>query len=514
MARKSRKHLQNQPVEQTSQVLEKLYYAGIYARTSSHEQRGDSIETQRMIAENYIKDNSGIDFRKFYTDYGISAFDRYRPGFDEMLLDIESGSINCIIVKDFSRFTRDYLEAGDYLQRVFPRLGVRFISVNDGFDSIRDDATQLRIALWSLLSYYYSIDLSKKIQAVIAYKQKEGSYVPARLPYGYKKVRTELGIEWMPDDLTAPIVREMFKDALSGLSAYAIAGKLNKQKIKAPSSELWSNGTVLRLLRNISYTGTLVTRKTRNNIASSRKTIKIPPAEWIRHYSHHAPIVDDISFYSVQRMLSSRHSFPPRSRQSEDFFCGKLYCGICGRKMRLKRSSNGYNYFICPQRDAASSSCPSKSKSEVKVKKQVLHALTKKIDDMRICYQETVAYEQSPYFLKMSNDQVKTIQSLEQERERQYQVFTRLFEESVKNNTNASADIRGLLLHLMRVRSITQKRLSDIVQARDEYLANESSSSKKFDQYKMFCEHSELTTQMVSEMAEKILIDIDGVRVI
>jgi len=408
----------------------------------------------------------------------------------------------------------DYLEAGEYLQRIFPSMGVRFISVNDGFDSVHDDATQLSITLWSLLSYHYSIDLSKKIQSVIAYKQEDGTYIPARLPYGYKKVRTEQGVEWAQDDLTAPIVREIFKDALSGFSAYAIAGKLNEQKIAAPSSEFWTNGSVLRVLRNESYSGTLVTGKTRNSIASSRKTIQLPPIEWIRHYSHHAPIIDDISFYSVQRILSSQRSFPPQSRQSEDFFCGKLFCGICGRKMRLKRSSNGSNYYICPMRDAAGSSCPNKAISDTKLKKQVFHALAKRINDLRTCYQDTIAYERSPYFLKKTYDQAKMIQSMELELERQFQVFTRLYEESIINKTNRSADTQGLLQHMARVRSISQKRLSEVVQARDEYQTNESSNAKKFELYHMYCGYSELTTQMVNEMVEKILIDIDGVRVV
>jgi len=359
-----------------------------------------------------------------------------------------------------------------------------------------------------------TIDLSKKIKSVIAYKQEDGTYMPARLPYGYKKAHTEQGIEWIHNDLTAPIVREIFKDALSGLSAYAIAGKLNEQKIAAPSSKFWTNGVVLRVLRNESYSGTLVTRKTRNNIASDRKTIQLPPAEWIRHYGHHSPIIDDISFYSVQRILSSRRLFQPKSRQSEDFFSGKLFCGICGRKMRLKRSSNGSNYYICPMRDAAGSSCPNKAISDTKLKKQVFQALAKRINDLRICYQGTIAYERSPYFLKKTYDQANVIHSLEQERERQFQVFTRLYEESIINKTNRSADTRGLLKHMARVRTTSQERLSEIVQSRDEYQTNESSKSRKFDQYNMFCEHSELTPQMVDEMAEKILIDIDGVRVI
>jgi len=514
MARKSRKHLQNNSDEQITPIVENPYMAGIYARTSSREQKGNSIENQRYIAENYIKDNPDIELVKIYVDCGVSSFDRVRPGFEEMLLDIESKSINCVIVKDISRFTRDDLEAGDYLQRKFPLWGIRFISIGDNFDSLRDDATQLGVALRSLFSYQYSIALSKNIQSVIAAKQKAGTYIPAKLPYGYKKARTKYGIEWKPDEQTAPIVRQIFKDAAFGLSAFAIASKLNKQKIPAPSSKFWSSGSTIRILRNMSYTGTLVTRKTQNNIAFERKTIRLSPEAWIKHHGHHVPIVDEITFYTVQRILSGRRSFITQQVQTEDFFCGKLYCGICGRKMRSKRSANGNIYYICPQRDWATSSCPNKARNELKLKKLVSAALTDRIDDLRSCYQDAIAYEKSPYFQLRTANQDKMIQTYEKEIDRLFQSFQRLVEESVINNTSRSADIQGLLRHLMRTRATLQKRLADVVQARDEYQENESPNSKKFQPFHMFRDCTELTPQMLEEMVERVFVDIGGVRVV
>jgi hypothetical protein len=513
MARKSRKHLYDAPDEKVSPVIEKIYMAGIYARTSSREQKGNSAENQKYIAERYIKEKPDIELHKVYVDYGISSFERTRLGFEEMILDIESKSINCVIVKDISRFTRDYLEAGDYLQRKFPIWGVRFISVGNNFDSLHGDATQLGLVLQSLLYYYYSIDLSKKIQVVIDKKQKTGTYIPAKLPYGYKKVRIEQGVQWTQDEQNSLVVQQIFNDALSGFSAFAIAGRLNEQKIPAPSSEFWSSGNIIRILKNMSYTGTFVTRKTRNNIIDGRETIQLPPETWIKHHSHHAPIVDDITFYAVQRIISDRRSFISKRGQSDDFFCGKLFCGICGRKMRLKRSGNGSLYYICPQRDAAGSSCPNKAKSETKLKKQIFLSLMERLNDLRTCYQNTIAYEKSLYFLRKADKQDKTIQTYEKELERQFQVFKRIFEESVIKHTNRSADIQGLLQHLMRIRTILQERLADVVRMRDDYQVSESSNSTKFRLYFKFRKCNELTSQMLDEMVEKVLVDMDRVRV-
>ena len=130
MARKSRKHLPSAPIEQKEQ---KQYIAGIYARTSSENQEGDSVENQIKIAEGYILSNQNIKLHKFYADYGFSSFAHIRPSFEDMLSDIKAGIINCVIVKDISRFSRDYLETGDYIERIFPLWDTRLISVNDNF---------------------------------------------------------------------------------------------------------------------------------------------------------------------------------------------------------------------------------------------------------------------------------------------------------------------------------------------------------------------------------------------
>jgi len=509
MARKSRKHLQDAPIEHKMHDTQKQYIAGIYARVSSKEQEGDSIENQVRIAEQYIRSNPDIRMYKIYPDYGVSSFAHIRPGFEEMLLDIESKTINCVVVKDISRLSREYIEAGDLLQRIFPLWGTRIISVGDDFDSLHNDATKMEIALRSLLYYSYSIDLSKKIQSAIRVRQETGEYIPARLPYGYVKVQKGNEIDWYPDEKTAPIVHAIFQSALNNKSAYAIAGELNRKNIPAPKSEFWSSGTILRILRNILYTGTLVAGKTRNDRSSEFKAVAIPPDKWIRHCNHHQPIVDEVTFYGVQQVLSERCPPITAAKKINDFFDGKLYCGMCGRKMRPKRSINGNIYYICPRRDEAASSCANRAKSEAKLKLQVFLVLAE-----RIRHEEIVEFEKHPYFQMRMAEQDDLLLEYECELERRNQLLYKQYEEIVGNKSTHSVDIRELMQYQRRVRTVLQEQISEIIRLKEKHQANISSNSEKKRLCLWFRECNELTKEMVGEIIERVDVDLDGVRVV
>lgn len=510
MARKSRKNSQNTPTIQAS----KRYIAGIYARISSEDQKGDSIESQEKIGRQYLESCPDVIIHRVYIDYGLSSFARIRPGFNDLILDAELQKINCIVVKDISRLSRDYLEASDLIQKVFPRQGIRFISVNDEFDSLHCDETKLEIALRSLLYYHYSIDLSKKIQSAIGVRQISGDYVPARLPYGYIKVQTEYGVEWQPDEKTASIVKYIFSSALAGLSAYGIAGNLNRQGISGPNSNYWSSSSVLRILRDASYTGMLIAGKTRNNRAAGFRTESKPQNEWIKHYNHHTPIVDDITFYSMQRILSERNTSISKGQKVEDFFIGKLYCGMCGRKMRPKRSVNGSVYYICPRRDEAAASCVNKAKSEAKLKRQTFIVLSEQMDEVKERYYKMLDYENSPYFIRNSREQDRQFQEYQCELERQNYLFKAQYEESITKNLTHSADYRNLMEYLRRVRLTLSEQIAEIEQMRADHQQNKLLINAQYQTALRFQEYAEVTSDMLSEIIERVYVDLDGVRVV
>jgi uncharacterized Zn finger protein (UPF0148 family) len=217
----------------------------------------------------------------------------------------------------------------------------------------------------------------------------------------------------------------------------------------------------------------------------------------------------------VQRILSKskRRSAVTQQEQSPDFFGGKLYCGVCGRKMRRKKSGNGNTYYICPRRDESSSSCPNKSKSEAKIKKQVYSILAERIKELEDSYHNMLDYERSPYFLRKANQQDTLLTEYSNELERQRQLFITLYEENIINDQIHKTDIQELLRYLARVRSALEGTIADITQAKSTYQENESSASKKFQFYQRFCGCDELTEEMFHAMTDRVFISYDSVHV-
>jgi hypothetical protein len=418
-----------------------------------------------------------------------------------------------VVVKDFSRLSRDYFEASNLIQKIFPSWGVRLISVTDGFDSLHSDETKMEIALRSLLNNYYSIDLSNKIQSVISVRQKSGTYVPARLPYGYTKVKTAEGVKWQQDEKEAPIVQNIFASALNGLSAYRIASDLNKHGIIAPSSDYWTSNSVLRLLRNASYAGAFITGKTRNNKTNGFKTEKTPSEEWIRHYKHHVAIIDDNTFYSVQRILSRRTTMYIEGEKRNDLFKGKLYCGICGRKMRSKRAGNGSIYYLCPRRDEAASSCMNKSKNEAKLIRQIFTILGDWMNSHKEAYYEVLAFESSPYFQREASEQKERLQSYQNELERHNSLFKTLYEDGINKSLTHSTDYRELMAYLRKVRSLLTDKIIEIERVKEDYLKTQALIEEKYHLCLQFQDYVEFTSDMLEAIVEKVYVDLDGLRV-
>lgn len=514
LARKSRKHLQNQQQNtQKAKPTPPTYIAGIYARVSSDENSDGSIENQINISEAFINERPNIKLHKVYMDSGISAFAVMRPSFEDMLYDIQNNIINCVIVKDVSRFSRDYLEAGDLLQKKFPTWGTRFISINDGFDSLYADATGLQMALRTLIAYEYSKDLSKKISSAISVRQNSGIYTPPRLPYGYKKVKTSQGIQWQLDEPKSKEVRKIFNAALEGNSAYSIASFLNTRSVPAPKSEYWTPGSVLRILRNETYTGTFITGKTRSKLTDRPKTISVSSDKWIRHRHHHPPIIDEIMFYTIQRELEI-HTSPEKKKSEEvDFFCGKLYCGICGRKMKRKRAVNGSVYYICPRKDE-SNTCPNKARNAEKLKKQVYQHIRQKIDEAQVYRTEMLTFEQTPYFLNRQKEQHHQLEVLRSELERQIDLFRTVNEKSIEYGCDNTPDTQELFQYLASVRNNLREKISEIECAMDEYWCNESSKAVWIQPLFEFKDCPCLTREMVENVIEKIKIYMDTVGII
>lgn len=344
----------------------KRYKAGIYARLSSDQdiKKNESVEVQIEIAKKYVEEfnqkNTGekIDVADCYTDLGKTGSNFERDGFLRLLQDIRLGEINCVIVKDLSRFGRNYLEAGNYIEKIFPFLGVRFIAVADGFDTGKEgnENKQMASEIKNLVNDMYAKDFSKKAKIHLKQRREEGSYVGGPPPYGYMADWNGKKRVLIPDDNTAIIVHFIYEKFVETENYTAVADMLNQRKINPPaiykktkevyhsSDEKkykgWDKSAVERILKSDTYSGTLVQGKTSITARDEKNRIHKSEEEWVVTKDAHEPLVDvelhqkviEIRQKIAQKTASQNH--PTKGYPiEENIFDSVLYCGVCGRKM-------------------------------------------------------------------------------------------------------------------------------------------------------------------------------------
>ena len=378
------------------------YNACIYARLSRDDGdklESDSIINQKALIRDFLSKHPEIREVSEKTDDGYSGVNFDRPAFSEMMDDIRSGKINCVVVKDLSRFGRNYIEAGNYIERVFPFLGVRFIAINDNYDSLdRNQSDSLIIPFKNLINDAYCKDISVKIRSQLEIKRKKGQFLGAFAVYGYLKDEEDHN-RLVVDTYASEIVRAIFMWKKQGMSQGRIADKLNMQGVLCPmeykislgmkvqtnfkvrKKALWSQTAVTRILTNEIYTGVLVQGKVGTPHYKIKKILQKDESEWIRVEGAVPVIIDRDMFDSVQMILKKDIRIAPE----EDVvypLSGYLKCGDCGQNMVRKSYNVGgkaYSYFICSTRKAGKG-CSTHSIQEDKLMEMVLQSVTKQVE--------------------------------------------------------------------------------------------------------------------------------------
>lgn len=323
----------------------------------------NSIANQRNLLDSYIAripEFSGAAVVEFYDD-GWSGKNFERPAFQKMIAAIRQGQIHCVIVKDMSRFGRDYLVVGNYISRVFPFLGVRFIAVNDGIDSIRpSDVDSLDTSFKALIYDLYSRDLSRKVRSAEEFRAERGECLSPFAPYGYVKDPADRK-RLILDPPAAEIVRRIFQMAIDGLTSPQIAKALNAEGIPTPmvykrsagcsrtlwpcvhEVNLWSRSAVKRILRNECYLGVTIYRKRRRDKVGNAHSVKNDRTDWIIVEGTHQGIVTQEEFDRVhmRRRKPSEQNANPAKRSP---LYGKIRCGICGYAMIRSKAKTAYYY--------------------------------------------------------------------------------------------------------------------------------------------------------------------------
>lgn len=348
-----------------------IYKAIKYIRLSYTDDKtveSDSVANQRRLIDGFIDKHPEIEAVAEKIDDGYSGVLFDRPAFQEMMDMIKRGEANCVIVKDLSRLGREYIETGRYMRRVFPAYGVRFIAINDNVDTINDAADDLTVSVKNIMNEAYCRDISVKTRSALDVKRRNGDFVGAFPVYGYFKTGDQhKSLE--VDPYAADVVRAIFRRRLEGFSALNIANELNRMGILSPLAYKrnnglphakggftdikdcgWSATTVIRILQDETYTGTLVQGKQSTPHFKLKTLENKPSSEWIRFEHAHEAIISKHDFELVQRI----RGIDTRTSPKEDkvyLFSGMLICGCCGGRMTRKINrykGKEYVYYFCP----------------------------------------------------------------------------------------------------------------------------------------------------------------------
>ena len=326
-----------------------LFNVAIYIRLSREDgdkEESDSVGNQRKLLTEYVAKKDDFILYDVYVDDGYSGTNFNRPSFQRMIADIEDGKVNCVVVKDLSRFGRDYIDTGRYLERYFPELGVRFISVTDSIDSMKQ-AYNMLLPIKNIFNEQYARDISKKIQATVKSKQKAGEFIGAFTSYGYKKSPVDKN-KLVIDDYAADVVRRIFSLYIQGYGKQRIAKLLNAEGILCPaeykkvngenykncnrleSTTYWSYSTINSILHREMYVGNMVQGTKHQRMRSKQK--KMPKEEWIIVENTHEPIIDKATWEKAQSLLQKR-TRELDLETNKNIFAGFVKCGDCGRAM-------------------------------------------------------------------------------------------------------------------------------------------------------------------------------------
>ena len=388
----------------------KIYKAAIYVRLSKEDgdvsdaskAESNSISNQKELIKDFLKDKQDIVIVSERVDDGYSGVNFERPAFQLMLEDIKQGKVDCVVVKDLSRFGRNYIESGRYIEKIFPMLGVRFIAINDNYDSLtgKSQTDEIVIPFKNLINDAYCRDISIKIRSHLDVKRRKGEFIGSFTIYGYAKDEHDHN-KIVIDEYAAGVVRDIYQWKISGMSQQRIADKLNDMGVLSPAEykkscgikysanlqtkkqAIWSAVAITRILTNESYTGTLIQGKVTTPNYKVKKTVIKDEEDWVVIPNAFEAIITKEQFDMVQEILKKDTRVAP-DKKSVYLFSGIAVCGDCGRQMSRKVSTvagKKYVYYMCSA-NKKEGVCSSHRIREDELEKAVVTYLNSYIDEL------------------------------------------------------------------------------------------------------------------------------------
>lgn len=522
-----------------NKIIDQTFKVAIYLRLSKEDDdlscssgaksESNSISNQRKLIYDFMKSHPELELYDEYKDDGKSGSNFDRAEFQRMMKDIEAGKVNCVVVKDQSRFGRDYIDVGKYKEKIFPKLGVRFITINEGYDSLSATSSDdLAFTINSFVYDFYIRDISTKIRTNLTAKKQNGEYAGAFVAYGYAKDSNDKS-KLVVDQFAADVVRDIFRWKIEGLSPQNIAVRLNELGIPSPaeykklsgsnyktsfqtsSKAVWSHVSVRRILKNEIYLGVMIQGKRTTPNYKTKTVVTKAESEWLRVEGTHEAIISVRDFELVQELL--RDDTHCRAGDvTVPVYAGRIYCGDCGAaavRKTVSYAGRRYVYYVCNANKHDKTVCSRHSIRE-DILGQVIYQTVRHQIDLLLDVDKALRQFENLSWEKHKLKQLDASIEIQEEVVR-------------KNNTlriGIYEDLRAGLLDRSEYESLKKELAERIAEAtaaieklnkeKREILDGVSKQQSWIEQFRQYENVTELTRPMVIHLIERINIFEDS----
>ena len=510
-------------------MKQKYYIAGLYYRKSQEDERqGESIsiENQRTILRKYAEEH-GFEIHDEYIDDGVSGTTFQRPEVQRLLDDAKTGVINTIIVKDLSRFCRNYIEVGQYVDYVFPAFGIRFIAIQDNVDTEnRDSGAMEMMPIMNVFNEWHAANTSKKIRTVLKANAREGKYHARKAPYGYVKGDDEKKTPII-DEEAAAVVKRIFEMRASGLSPHKIADILNAEGILNPSRYsmekygivgrkenmgLWSFCAVNSILNNPTYLGHMAQQRWSSISYKNHKRYKKDESEWVVVHNTHEAIITQELWDKVREVEKSVAQGRKTKRGYTHPLSGFLFCADCGGKMKMNSiNRNGkvdFNFNCGNHVRLGKSYCFSHF-----IQAKDIEAIV--LDDIRIMAQRIVLDEKTiredfiRHNAELADRAIKTAKKELQVKRKRTEELSRLMQIAYEDRLKGKMP-EDICISFIQKYSDGQKRLETEIAELEAKLTETENTMQSADEFirniKKYLEAPELTREMCYELLDRVVV--------
>lgn len=545
MARKSRKPSASGTLDTAAQAKAemKLYRTAVYARLSVEDSKNpdcDTIENQLSLVRNYVDSKPYLRQTAEYIDNGVSGTRFDRPEFMRMVADMRAGEIDCIVVKDLSRLGRNYLEAGDYLEKIFPFFGVRFIAVTDGYDSINPNTAEdgLIVPLKNLINEAYAKDMSKKISTAIDIKQRQGKFIGCRAAYGYMKSPEDKN-QLIVDREVSGIVVRIFECKARGMGNASIAKMLNEEGIASPmrykyekgltknkryAESLWNDGTIAAMIVNPVYIGDMEQGIQKEAMYMGIRKHKPQKSGRIYVEGTHEPILSRELFDRVQELVEERKQKVIASRgkyenveKKENKFDHILFCGDCGGRLKFYRRVDNrsgiakvYYDYTCPNSESYGEQFCKKKKIKMQDLEEAVEAALRMHMNLFLDTKEVLQkLNRTAQAKQIKTDYRRQITDTRNRLERAQSMNSSLYNDYADGLLNERDYLFAKQKYVKEAENLAQK-LSELAAMQTTYeteYAGGQDFAKIMEQYAGF---EELTSEMVHTLIRRIVFFGEG----